>query len=86
MSGAPSRSQRSAVIAKALRGFLGEVEIAEEADQCSQDTTPVVAEGLLEDRYCSTSGRTSIAPPNRAAGIRDARAIAASRSSASKTR
>jgi hypothetical protein len=33
-----------------LRGFLGEVEVAEEADQRSKDTAPLVAEGLLEDR------------------------------------
>jgi hypothetical protein len=33
-----------------LRGFLGEVEVAEEADQCSEDACPLVAEGLLEDR------------------------------------
>ena len=66
-----------------LRGFLGEVEVAEEADQRSEDAAPVVAEGLLEDRYRSTSGRTSIAPPMRAAGIRAASPMAASRSSAS---
>jgi hypothetical protein len=46
-----------------LRGFLGEVEIAEEADEGSEDAPPLVAEDLLEDRYCSLSGRTSIAPP-----------------------
>jgi hypothetical protein len=33
-----------------LRGLLGEVEIAEEADERSEDPAPVVAEGLLEDR------------------------------------
>jgi hypothetical protein len=32
-----------------LRCFLGEVEVAEEADQRSEDVAPVVAEGLLED-------------------------------------
>ena len=31
-----------------LRGFLGEVEVAEEADQRSEDTAPLVAEGPLE--------------------------------------
>jgi hypothetical protein len=66
-----------------LCGFLGEVEVAEEADQCCEDATPLVAEGLLEDRYDSTIGRISIAPPMRAAGIREASSIAASRSSAS---
>src|SRR5204862_239409 len=44
-----------------LSGFLGEVEVAEEADERSEDAAPVVAEGLLENRYRSTSGRTSIA-------------------------
>jgi hypothetical protein len=32
-----------------LRGFLGEVEVAEEADQRSEDAAPLVPEGLLED-------------------------------------
>ncbi len=67
-----------------LCGFLGEVEVAEEADQRSEDLSPLVAEGLLDQR--STTGRTSIAPPRRAAGIREANSIAASRSSASKKR
>jgi hypothetical protein len=67
-----------------LRGFLGEVEVAEEADQGSEDASPLLAEDLLEDRYHSTSGRTSTAPPMRAAGMREASSIAASRSSASK--
>ena len=66
-----------------LRGFLGEVEVAEEADRRSEDASPLVAEDLLEDRYRSTTGRTSTAPPKRAAGIRAAISIAASRSSAS---
>jgi hypothetical protein len=69
-----------------LSGLLGEVEVAEEADQPGQDTPPVVAEGLLENGYRSTIGRTSTAPPMRAAGIREASSIAASRSSASKNR
>ena len=46
-----------------LRGFLGEVEVAEEADQRSEDAAPLVAEDLVEDRYHSTIGRTSTAPP-----------------------
>jgi hypothetical protein len=33
-----------------LRGFLGEVEVAEEADERSQDAPPLVAKRLLEDR------------------------------------
>ena len=52
-----------------LRGFLGEVEVAEEADEGGEDAPPLVAEGLLEDRYRSTIGRTSTAPPMLAAGI-----------------
>src|SRR5438105_3529297 len=66
-----------------LRGLLGEVEVAEEADQCSEDAAPLVAERLLEDRYCPGTGRTSTAPPMLAAGMRAASSIAASRSSAS---
>ena len=67
-----------------LGGFLGEVEVAEEADQGGEDASPLVAEDLLE--HYSASGRTSIAPPIEAAGMRDASSIAASRSSASKKR
>jgi hypothetical protein len=33
-----------------LRGFLGEVEVAEEADEGSEDAAPLLAERLLEDR------------------------------------
>ena len=69
-----------------LRGFLGEVEVAEEADQGGEHAAPFVAEGLVEDRHHSMIGRTSIAPPRRAAGICAASSIAASRSSASKIR
>jgi hypothetical protein len=32
-----------------LGGFLGEVEVAEEADQRCDDTAPLVAEDLIED-------------------------------------
>jgi hypothetical protein len=32
-----------------LRGFLGDVEVAEEADERSEDAAPLLAEGLLED-------------------------------------
>src|SRR4029453_7103037 len=66
-----------------LRGFLGEIEVAKEADQVGGDAAPLVQKDLLEQRYLSTSGRTSIAPPIRAAGIRAAISSAASRSSAS---
>jgi hypothetical protein len=33
-----------------LRGFLGEVEVAEEADERSEDAAPMVPERLLDDR------------------------------------
>jgi hypothetical protein len=33
-----------------LGGFLGELEVAEEADQRREDASPLVAEDLLEDR------------------------------------
>jgi hypothetical protein len=69
-----------------LGGLFGKIEVAAEADQRSDDITPVLAKDLLENRYRSTMGRTSIAPPIRAAGIRAATSIAASRSSASKNR
>jgi hypothetical protein len=32
-----------------LRGFLGEVEVAEEADERSEDASPLVAKDALED-------------------------------------
>ena len=67
-----------------LGGLLGEIEVAEEADQRGEDAAPLVAEDLVEDRYHSWIGRTSTAPPRRAAGTRPASSIAASRSSASK--
>ena len=69
-----------------LGGLLGEVEVAEKADHAGQDATPLVAEDLLEERYRSTTGRTSTAPPIPAAGMRDASSMAASMSSASNTR
>jgi hypothetical protein len=33
-----------------LNGLLGEVEVAEEADQGGEDPAPLIAEGVLEDR------------------------------------
>ena len=69
-----------------LIGFLGEVEVTEEADQGGEDVAPAVAEGLFERRYHCAIGRTSIAPPMAADGIRAARSIAASRSAASNSR
>ena len=47
-----------------LRGVLGEVEIAEDADQDGQDASPLLAEDLVEHGYQYTSeGRISTAPP-----------------------
>ena len=52
----PSRGQRCGRDReRLLRGFLGEVEIAEEADQAGEDAAPLVAEDLLEQRYLSTT-------------------------------
>src|SRR5664280_3077778 len=69
-----------------LGGLLGEVEVAEEADEGGDDASPLLPEDLVERRYHSMIGRTSIAPPRRAAGIRAANPTAASRSSASSMR
>ena len=66
-----------------LRCILGQVEVAEEADERRDDASPLVVKDLLEGRYHSMIGRTSIAPPSRAAGIRAASSMAASRSVAS---
>ncbi len=63
--------------------LLGEIDVAEEADQGRDDLAPLVAEDLLDQRARSTIGRISTEPPMRAAGIRDAIWIAPSRSSAS---
>jgi hypothetical protein len=43
-----------------LRGFFGAVEVAEEAGEGRDDTSPLLAEDLLGQ--CSTSGLTSIDP------------------------
>ena len=67
-----------------LRGLLGEVEVAEEADEGREDAPPLVAEGLFEARDHAPIGRTSTAPPMLAAGILAASSMAASRSSASR--
>ncbi len=49
---------------RVLRGFLGEIEVAEEADQGGQDAPPFLAEDAIERRYQYTSeGRISTAPP-----------------------
>ena len=61
-----------------LKGVLGEVEVAEDADQAREHAPPLGAEDALELAQCSTTGRTSIAPPFRAAGIFEANSIASS--------
>lgn len=63
--GALSRGHRSAAIAKASwAGLLGEVKVAEEADQGGQHAAPFLSEDLIECRYQYTSeGRISTAPP-----------------------
>src|SRR5439155_972405 len=63
-----------------LGGFFGAVEIAEEAGEGRNDTSPLIAEDL--PGQCSTRGRTSTAPC-RAPGMRAAKEIASSRLSAS---
>ena len=68
---------------RVLGGFLGEVEVAEVADQAGEDAAPLVAEDLLEQRYLSSTGRTSTAPPYRTTGMRAAISSASSSSSAS---
>lgn len=73
-----------------LRGFLGEVEIAEEADECGQYPAPLTLEDAVDQwpvsPGMSTSGRTSTAPPSRTAGIRCANSRASSRLSTSITK
>ena len=65
-----------------LDGFLGEIEVAEEADQRGENAAPLLAEDLLDQRS-TTTGAPRPRRPYRAAGIRAASSIAASRSSAS---
>jgi hypothetical protein len=86
-----TRLGRYAVLRPALRGdrerllsgILGQVEVAQKRDEARKDAAPLVTEDLLEQGYPSMIGRTSTAPPIRAAGIRAANAVAASRSPAS---
>src|SRR5581483_7166252 len=59
-----------------LCGFLGEIEVAEEADERCEHPSPPVAEDLVECLYHSATGRTSTAPPMRAAGIELATSMA----------
>ena len=68
---------------RVLEGVLGQLEIAEDADQGREDAAPLLADDSFELCQCSTTGRTSMAPPVRATGILAATSIASSRSSAS---
>ena len=72
-----------------LGGLLGEVDVAEEADQGREDAAPLALEDLLDQwassAGISTRGRTSTAPPSRTAGIRCANSSASSRLDASST-
>src|SRR5262249_17790647 len=64
---------------RVLEGVLGKLEVAEDADQGREDAAPLLADDLFELCQCSTTGRTSIAPPVRATGILAATSIASSR-------
>jgi len=66
-------------------GLLGELEVAEVADDGGQDAAPLVAEDLLKRGQDGLPmiGRTSTEPPSRTAGMRAAISVAWSRSSAS---
>ena len=72
-----------------LCGFLGEVEIAEEADEGGQYPAPLAAEDVLDQNASSvgmsTSGRISIDPPRRTVGMRWVNSSTSSRSPASTT-
>src|SRR5262249_19319976 len=70
---------------RVLEGVLGELEVAEDADQGREDAAPLLADDLLEARraQCSITGLISIAPPVRAAGIFAAPAVAPPRVSGS---
>ena len=69
-----------------VRGsLLGEIEVAEEADEGRQDSAPLFAEDLLDQRQAPTTGRTSTDPPRRMAGMRSAISSALSTLSTSKT-
>jgi hypothetical protein len=63
-----------------LSGLLGEIEIAEKADQGGQDAGPLLAENALDQGAYPITGRTSTASPSRRAGIRPAMERAVSRS------
>src|SRR5213082_1046476 len=62
-----------------LKGVLGELEVAEDADQAREDAPPFGTKGALDLVQCSTTGLTSTEPPCRAAGIFEANSIASSR-------
>ena len=87
LAGAPSRGQRSAAIANASWAASSARSKSPRKPIRAARTRPHSSRKTCSRaRYHSTTGRTSIAPPRRAAGIRAASSIAASRSSASNTR
>ena len=68
--------------------LLGELEVAEVADEHCEHTAPLVTEDLLEGRQVAAlpmTGRTSTVPPIRSTGIRAAISVAWSRLSHSYT-
>ncbi len=66
-------------------GFLGELEVAQVTDDRGEDTAPLVAKDLLKGGQDALpmSGRISMVPPSRSAGMRAAISVAWSRLSAS---
>ena len=87
-SGSPSRGQRSAAIANAsCSGLLGEIEVAEEADQGGDDAAPL-ARGRPARAALRAPPADAPRPPRRSAAPGSARpaSSAASRSSASSRR
>ena len=64
---------------RVLHRVLGELEVAEDANQDRDGPAPLLAEDRLDGGHCSTSGRISTEPFS-ATGMRDAISIASSRS------
>ena len=87
LSGMPSRGQRSAAIAKASCAASSARSKSPRKPIRAARTWPHWSRKTWSSgRYHSAIGRTSIAPPMRAAGTFEASSIAASRSSASKSK
>ena len=87
LGGVPSRGQRSAATAKASCAASSARSKSPRKPTRLARTRPHSSRKICSSRaYLSTSGRTSTAPPIRAAGMRAAISSAASRSSSSITR